>query len=148
MKYREQKTFYFEIINIYSIKINYLKLLKKIATMCQSQKTIRKIIVYEKENIYFQEFWPQVVNLQRTFIFLSEQAFSEHLLPTACEYSMFLPLTKIKNENIKVTGDKKYVLNLKSKSKLVKLLCKSCSFHKLYVLKSKFQNFPLFHLFL
>ena len=45
------------------MKIDYLKLLKKITTMCHSQKTIRKIIVYEKENVYFQEFWPQVVNL-------------------------------------------------------------------------------------
>ena len=111
VKYRKQKTFYFEIINIYSMKISSLKLFKKIGTMCQSQKAIRKRIVYEKESVYFQEFWPQVVNLWRTFI---------HLLPTACEYSMFLHLTKIKNDNIKVTGDKKYVLNLKFKSKLVK----------------------------
>ena len=34
---------------------------------------------------------------------------------------MFLPLTKFKNQNIKVTGDKKSTSNLKSKSKLVKL---------------------------
>ena len=46
--------------------------------------------------------------------------FSEHLLPTACEYSMVLLLTKIKNQN-KVISDKKSVLNVKSKSKLVKL---------------------------
>ena len=55
------------------------------------------------------------------FTIFKEQAFSEHLLPTACEYSMFLPLTKIKNKNIKVISDKKSLLNLKSKSKLVKL---------------------------
>ena len=40
----------------------------------------------------------------------------------------------------------KSVLNLKSKSKLVKLklLWKSCSFHKLCVLKCKFQGFSTF----
>ena len=47
--------------------------------------------------------------------------FSEHILPTAYEYSMFLTLTKIKNQNIEVIGDIKSVLNRKSKSKLVKL---------------------------
>ena len=47
--------------------------------------------------------------------------FSEHILPTACEYSIFLTLTKIKNQNIEVIGDTKSVFNLKSKSKLVKL---------------------------
>ena len=34
---------------------------------------------------------------------------------------MFLPLTKIESQNIKVIGDKKSVLNLKLKIKLVKL---------------------------
>ena len=38
---------------------------------------------------------------------------------------MFLPLTKIESQNIKVIGDKKSVLNLKLKSKLVEL-CKLC----------------------
>ena len=33
----------------------------------------------------------------------------------------FLPLIKMKRQNIKVIGDKKSVLKLKSKSKLVKL---------------------------
>ena len=32
--------------------------------------------------------------------------FSEHLLPTASEYPMFLPLTKIKSQNVIVIGDK------------------------------------------
>ena len=42
-------------------------------------------------------------------------------LPTVCEYLMFLPLTKMKHQNIKVVSDKKSVLNLKSKRKLIKL---------------------------
>ena len=75
------------------MKISSLKLFKKIATMCQSQKAIRKRIVYQKESVYFQEFWPQVVNLWRTFI---------HLLPTACEYSMFLHLPKLKMTTLKL----------------------------------------------
>ena len=42
-------------------------------------------------------------------------------LLTVCEYLMFLPLTKMKHQNIKVVSDKKSVLNLKSKRKLIKL---------------------------
>ena len=50
---------------------------------------------------------------------------------------MFLPLTKIR--------DQKYVLNLKSRSKLAKLQTAiQISFHKLYVLKYKLQDFPAF----
>ena len=81
-------------------------------------KTIRKRNVYEKANDYFQGFLPQIYNICRAGFFRIVTV-SEHLLPTVCEYSMFLPLTKIKSQNIKVIGDKKSVLNLKSKSKLV-----------------------------
>ena len=82
-------------------------------------KNIRKRNVCEKENVYFQGFWPQVLNICRGG-FSRIVNFSEHILPTTCEYSMFLPLTKIKNQNIKVISDKKQALNLKFKSKLVK----------------------------
>ena len=57
---------------------------------------IRKRNVYEKENVYFQGFWPQVHNILRAGFFRIV-TFSEHLLSTACEYLLFLPLTKIKN---------------------------------------------------
>ena len=58
-------------------------------------KIIRKRNVCEKENVYFKVF--------------RIASFSEQLLPTACEYSMFLPLTKIKNHNMKVIGGEKSV---------------------------------------
>ena len=74
-------------------------------------KTIRKRSFYEKENAYFQGFWPQVLNISRASVFRIV-TFSEHLLPTACAYSMFLPLLP----NLKMK-----TLNLKSKRKLVKL---------------------------
>ena len=74
-------------------------------------KTIRKRSFYEKENVYFQGFWPQVLNISRAGVFRIV-TFSEHLLPTACVYSMFLPLLP----NLKMK-----TLNLKSKRKLVKL---------------------------
>ena len=71
-------------------------------------RTIRKINVYEKENVYFQGFWPQVQNI----------FFCRLLANIQC-----LPLTKIKNQNIKVISDKKSVLSLKSK--LMKLFLKN-----------------------
>ena len=83
-------------------------------------ETIRKRNVYEKENVYFQGFWPQVHKICRADFFRTA-TFSEHLFLTACEDSMFSPLTKIKSQNIKVIGGKKSVSNLKSKSILVKL---------------------------
>ena len=76
-------------------------------------ETIKKENIYEKENVYFQGFWPQVQNFCSAGFF----TFSEHILPTACEYSMFLPLNKIKSQNIKVIGNKKLASNLKSISK-------------------------------
>ena len=44
-------------------------------------KTIRKRNVYEKENVYFQGFWPQVHNILRAGFFRIV-TFSEHLLST------------------------------------------------------------------
>ena len=82
-------------------------------------KTVRKINVYDKGNVFlFQGIWPQVFHIFRVGFF-KIVTFSEHLLPTACKYSKFLPFIKIKNQNIEAIGDKKSVLNLKSKSKLV-----------------------------
>ena len=75
-------------------------------------KTIRKRNIYEKENIYFQGFWPQVLNICRGG-FSRIVNFSEQLLPTTCKYSMFLPITKIKNQNIKVISDKKICIKSK-----------------------------------
>ena len=51
----------------------------------------------KKENVYFQGFWTQVLNICRAGFFRTA-TFSEHILPTACEYSMSLTLTKIKNK--------------------------------------------------
>ena len=39
---------------------------------------------------------------------------SEQLLPTSCEYSMFLALTKIKSRNIKIIGDEKNLYKIKN----------------------------------
>ena len=75
------------------MKNNSLKLYVPFLTV------IRKRNVHEKES--FQVFWSQVHNICRAGFF-STPTFSEHLLPTACEYSMFLPLTKIKIQNIKI----------------------------------------------
>ena len=44
--------------------------------------------VNEKESVYFKEFWPQVQNICRAG-FYRMATFSEQLLPTASEYSMF-----------------------------------------------------------
>ena len=69
-------------------------------------KTIRKINACEKEDVYSQrELRPQIHNIWRAGFFRIE-TFSENLLPTASEYPMFLPLTKTKNQNINVVGDK------------------------------------------
>ena len=40
--------------------------------------------------------------------------FSEYLLSTACEYSMFLPLTKIKNQNTEVLIFKTLIFLIKN----------------------------------
>ena len=96
VKYCKQKAFYFEMISIYSIKTNSLKLLKKNNRYVLVLETIRKRNVYEKENVYFKGFWPQVHNFCSTDFF-RVATFSEHLLSTACEYWMFLPLTKIES---------------------------------------------------
>ena len=76
-------------------------------------ETIKKRNVYENEKFYSQRFWPQFRNICRADFFRIA-TFSEHLLPTACQCSMFLLLTKIKSQNIKVTGDKKSVSNLRA----------------------------------
>ena len=68
------------------MKTTCLKLFKKIATMCQSMK------VYE--NFYFQGFWSRGDNVCRASFFRIA-SFSEHFLPTVCEYSISLPLTKL-----------------------------------------------------
>ena len=112
-------------------------------------KTIRKINACKKEDVYFQVFWPRVHNIWRAGFF-RVTTFSEHLLQTASEYPMFLPLTKIKSQNINVIG-----VEICIKSKIYELISKtlncfaneSCSFHKLYVLKCKFKAFPLFFSF-
>ena len=112
-------------------------------------KTIRKINACKKEDVYFQGFWPLAHNIWRAGLFRIA-TFSEHLLPTASEYPMFLPLTKIKSQNINVIG-----VEICIKSKIYELISKtlncfaneSCSFHKLYVLKCKFKAFPLFFSF-
>ena len=61
---------------------------------------------------------------------------------------MFLPLTKIESQNIKVIGDKKSVLNLKLKSKLVTLYKLCFCFTNHTCLKVSFKFFPLFYWFL
>ena len=76
-------------------------------------ETIRKRNVYENEKFYSQRFWPQFRNICRAGFFRIA-TFSEHLSPTACQCSMFLLLTKIKSQNIKVTDDKKSVSNLRA----------------------------------
>ena len=76
-------------------------------------ETIRKRNAYETEKGYFQGFWPQIHKICRAGFFRIA-TFSEHLLPTACQYSMLLPLTKTKSQNIKVIGDKKSVSNLRA----------------------------------
>ena len=68
-------------------------------------KIIRKINACKKEDVYFQGFWPQIHNICRAGLFRIA-TFAEHLLPTASEYPMLLPLTKIKSQNINVIGDK------------------------------------------
>ena len=119
-------------------------------------KTIRKINAC-KINVFFSRIWPQIRNIWRAG-FLRLATFSEHLLPTASEYPMLLPLTKIKNQNINIIGDKICIKsNIQEHNLLLdirfnniqdlqnfKLLYKSCSFLKLCVLKCKFQNFPTF----
>ena len=86
------------------MKTNSLKLLKK-QSLCASLKTIRKINACKKKDVYFQGFWPKIHNIWRASFFRIA-TFSEHLLPTASEYPMLLSLTKIKNQNINVIGDK------------------------------------------
>ena len=68
-------------------------------------KTVRKINACKMEDVTFQGFWPQVHNICRAGFFRIA-AFCEHLLPTASEYPLFLPFTKIKSQNIDVIGDK------------------------------------------
>ena len=80
-------------------------------------KVIIKGNVYEKEIFFFKNFWHNICVASFSRI----PTLTGHLLLTACEYSMFLQLTKIKSQNIEVIDDKKSVLNLKPKSKLVKL---------------------------
>ena len=72
------------------------------------EKNSYYVPMYEKINVYFQGFWPQVHNICRVGFFRIA-IFSEHLLPIPCEYSMLLPLSKIKSQNIKDIGDKKPV---------------------------------------
>ena len=85
------------------MKTNSLKLLKN--SYSALVLTInRKRNVYEKENIYFQGFWLQVHNICRAGFFRIATSL-EQLSSTACEYSIFLPLTKIKSHKIKVVGD-------------------------------------------
>ena len=69
-------------------------------------------IVFARE-IKSKIFLPQVHKICRAGFFRIA-TFSEHLLPTACQYSMLLPLTKTKSQNIKVIGDKKSVSNLRA----------------------------------
>ena len=57
------------------------------------------------EDVTFQGFWPQVHNICRAGFFRIA-TFGEHLLPTASEYPLFSPLTKLKSQNIDVIGDK------------------------------------------
>ena len=82
-------------------------------------KTIRKINACKMEDVTFQGFWPQVHNICRAWFFRIA-TFGEHLLPTASEYPLFSPLTKSKVEILMLTVIKS-VLNLKYKSKFVKL---------------------------
>ena len=71
----------------------------------------------KKEHVYFQVFSPKIHNIWRAGIFRMA-TFSDHLLQTASEYSMFLPFTKNKSQNINIIGDE---ICIKSKSKLLKL---------------------------
>ena len=59
----------------------------------------------KRKMFIFKDLRPQIHNIWRAGFFRIE-TFSEHLLRTASEYRMFLPLTKIKNQNINVIGDK------------------------------------------
>ena len=108
VKYYKQKTFYFEMIKYMLHKNQLLEAAKNNSYSVPVLKIIRKQNVYEKENVYFKGLWPQLHNICRAGFFRTG-TFSEQLLPTACEYSMFLPLTKIKIHKIKVTENEKSV---------------------------------------
>ena len=56
VKYCKQKTFYFEVTSVYSMKTNSLKLLKKIATIYQSQKPLEKGISKKRKMFIFKDF--------------------------------------------------------------------------------------------
>ena len=69
-------------------------------------KTIRKWNACEEENFYFKDFL--VTGSQYLYSRLFHNSnFLLQLLPTAWEYSMFLPLTKIKSHKIKGISDEK-----------------------------------------
>ena len=56
---------------------------------------VLKINIYEKKNVYFFTIFKS-----RIFKIVT---FSGHLLPTACEFSMVVPLTKIKIKTLKLS---------------------------------------------
>ena len=62
-------------------------------------------MLVKRKIFIFKDLRPQIHNICRAGFFRRE-TFSEHLLPTASKHRMFLPLTKIKNQNINVVGDK------------------------------------------
>ena len=53
----------------------------------------------KRKMFILKDFWPQVHNTCRAGFFRTV-TFSEQVSPTAWEYSMFLPLTKIKSHEI------------------------------------------------
>ena len=56
VKYYKQKAFYFEIISTYSMKTNFLKLLKKVATLYHSLKSQEKELSMKTKMFIFKEF--------------------------------------------------------------------------------------------
>ena len=69
-------------------------------------KIIRKWNTYEKENVYFKGFLATGWQYLYDRLFETIATFSEQLLPTAWEYSMFYHLPKLKAIRLKLSAMK------------------------------------------